>query len=330
MRKELQKGASNLLGIIILFVILAIMVSSGGSSGPKREGDSFLSFTPGVYGVSGESSGSGSGSYLSSYDESGEGEQTKSSNYSNSVSIGSGNASYAYQSYEEYITIENRSRNSIDITGWQLRNGKDHRAYNYGGNLQRFSADIVSIPQGTLRLSPTSNNIFQNIVLGSGERAIVTTGSIAVQSPYKIVSFKENICSGYIEGLDDYAFTPPLTQNCPRPYDEPGLNSLDIQCKEFIKRLSSCRQPKFDPKTPDGKGTCTTCVNGKILTSQCAGFIKEHFTYQGCVAVHGSKPNFSLKTWRIFLGRGWEMWSKDYETIELYDRSGQLVDFQNY
>lgn len=328
MRKDLQKGASNLLGIIILFVIILVMLSSGGSNTPRRSGGSFLSFTPGVYGVS-EDTGAGS-TYTGSYEEDYRDSQVRSSGFSNSISIGSGNASYAYQSYEEYVTIDNRSRNPINITGWELRNGKDHRSYNYGGNLQRFSADIATIGQGALRLSPTGNNVLQDIVLGSGEKAIITTGSVAVQTPYKIVSFKENICTGYIEMLDDYSFSPPLSQNCPRPSEEPGISSLDSTCRDFVSRLSSCRTPNFDARTPDGKGPCTTCVNGKILSSQCAAYIKEHFTYQGCVANHGDRPNFYLRTWRVFLGRGWEMWNKDYETIELYDRTGELVDFQNY
>ena len=40
--------------------------------------------------------------------------------------------------------------------------------------------------------------------------------------------------------------------------------------------------------------------------------------------------NFSSRTWRIFLDKGWEMWARDYETIKLFDSLGQLVDDYKY
>ncbi len=245
------------------------------------------------------------------------------------VSLGAGNAAYAYQPYEEYITIENRGESSVNITNWQLKNGKDKRPYYLGGTLQRFSADIALIPQATRRLSPYGNNLFGDVILERGERAIVTTGSVGVQSPYRIVSFKENSCSGYLEKLSDYAFTPPLTQNCPRPDREPGVENLDTECRSFISTLSSCQTPTFNVRDSQGD-PCTTCVNDRFLNSSCVAFIKEHFNYGSCIAYHGNDADFSGRTWRIFLGRGWEMWAKEYETIELWNQLGQLVDFQNY
>ena len=158
---------------------------------------------------------------------------------------------------------------------------------------------------------------------------MVTTGSIGISSPYKITSFKENICTGYFESLPEYAFIPPLRQSCPRPENEPGIENLPIECRDFISTLSNCKTPVFDNVDRDGY-PCSTCIKGKILSSYCAAFIKEHFSYRGCVAYHSSDKNFYLKTWRIFLGRGWEMWAKSYETIELYNRLGELVGFKNY
>ncbi len=310
----MQRGSSNLLGILILIGLVTLVGFSpkspsvgSGTSGTR------WSLAPGF---------SVSDSTSDSYRE--------TTNSSSLISIGTGNASYTYQPYEEYITIENRGRNPINITGWQLRNGKDERTYNYGGNLQRFSADISLIPQGHLYISAREARLPQDIVLGAYERAIVTTGSMGAQTPYKITSFKENICSGYLEALPDYSFTPPLSQNCPRPYEEKGLEGLERDCRDFIRTLSNCETPKFESKTPDKKGYCETCIDGKILSSQCATFIKEHFSYQGCLANHGGDEDFSSNTWRIFLGRGWEMWDKDYESIELYNRAGELVNFMNY
>jgi hypothetical protein len=278
------KSGGNLDGILILAVIIVIMIIAPRDSSPSS-GTSLFEFAPGT---------------------------TVSSK---NVKLGGGNASYAYQPYEEYITIENYGNSAVDLTGWQLKNGKDERSYSFGGSLQRFSADVAVLP---------------TLVLGAGERAIVITGRVGVQTPYKITNFKENICTGYIEGHPDYAFTPPLTQVCPSPRNEPGIESLDRQCRRFVESLSSCRTPEFNAKDREGN-PCSTCVNGEMLSSSCASYIKERFSYQGCLAYHSSDQNFSSgKTWRIFLGRGWEMWAEDYESIELFDSSGNLVDYQDY
>jgi hypothetical protein len=313
MKQNRERGNSDVIGVLVLAFIILIMVStprnpSSGSSG------SLFSIADGISPIK--------NSQIESAPKT-------DSAFSTSISLGSGNASYSYQPYEEYITLDNQGRASLNITGWQLRNGKDKREYYQGGLLQRFSADVALIPQGAALLSPIGSSLKGDIVLNSGERAIITTGNPTVNSPYPITSFKENMCTGYIEALPDYSFTPALNQNCPRPYLEPGVERLDTQCRDFIQTLSSCKTPVFTAKTPDG-GACDTCINGKILSSSCAAFIKEHFSYQGCMANHSSDPNFSGRTWRVFLGRGWEMWNKDYETIELYDRLGQLAGFQNY
>jgi hypothetical protein len=305
MRKTLQRGAGNLDGIVIIFVIIFILILTSGS------GDGI----PVGWRVERLSTPSSSGTSIVSgaYE----------------ISLGSGNAPYAYQSYEEYITIENRGRASVNITGWQLRNGKDKRPYNVGGSLQRFSADLAVIPQAALVLSPTGGSIMQDLILGGGEKAIITTGSVGVRTPYVITSFKENICTGYIDALPEYAFTPSLSRNCPRPANEPGLEALDNECRDFVKRLSACETPKFGSYIGEVE-YCEDCINDKRLTSSCAAFVREHFSYQGCLAYHRGNEDFSGKTWRVFLGRGWEMWARDYESIELFDRNGELAGFRNY
>lgn len=251
------------------------------------------------------------------------------SSYTRNISLGRGNASYTYQPYEEYITIDNRGREPVDITNWQLKNGKDKRAYDLGGSLKYFPADTAKIGQAATFVSPSGLNKFQNVVLKESETAIITTGSVGSQVPYKIVSFKENICSGFLEDLPEYTFTPPLERDCPRPADELGVNALDTECRKFIERLSPCRTPKFDTRDSEGD-ICSNCVDGKLLSSSCVAFIKSHFNYSSCIANHVNDANFSGRTWRIFLGRGWEMWAEDYETIELFDQSSRLVDSNAY
>ena len=242
----------------------------------------------------------------------------KSNSY-NTLSLGSGNAPYNYQSYQEYITLDNWG-DPVNITGWQLKNGKDKRVYRVGSGLQRFSADIAYIPKVEGK----------DLVLGTNERAIITSGSVGVQSPYKIESFRENICTGYIEAHPDYAFEPSLDLACPNPKDEPGVENLERECRLFIERLSPCRSVIFNQKDQYGN-RCENCVeNNQILSESCATFIKEHFTYQGCLAYHRSDSSFYKRTWRIFLGRSWEMWAEDYESIELFDRFNNLITSINY
>jgi hypothetical protein len=322
MRKNLQAGEGAFQGIVVLAILLIVIATI------PKEGENFGVFTP-----SSLSEEERVGSY--SYESPGTGSTVggttsiRTAQESQSISLGSGNASYSYQPYEEYITIENRGDSPVNITGWQLRNGKDKRQYYLGGSLQRFSADLAAIPQA-LRYLPTSGSgAYQNVVLERGERAIVTTGLPGIRSPYPVTSFKENICSGYLENMPEYAFVPPLTNNCPRPALEPGVEALDSQCRDFISTLSSCQIPRFDKKDQSGE-PCDNCVNGRKISSPCVSFIKEHFTYRGCLAYHGGDANFSGRTWRVFLGRGWEMWAEDYESIELFNTAGQLVDFQNY
>ena len=245
------------------------------------------------------------------------------------ISLGRGNASYTYQPYEEYITIDNRGREPVDITNWQLKNAKDKRAYDLGGSLKYFPADTAKIGRAAPFVSPMGTNIFQNVILQDGETAVITTGLIGSQLPYKIVSFKENICSGFLEDLPEYTFTPPLARNCPGPRDEPGVSALDTECRKFIERMTPCRTPQFNTRDREGD-ICSNCVDGKLLSGSCVTFIKSHFNYGSCIANHVNKSNFSGRTWRIFLGRGWEMWAEDYETIELFDQFGRLVDSRNY
>ncbi|MCR4279408.1 MAG: lamin tail domain-containing protein [Candidatus Zambryskibacteria bacterium] len=271
MKRNFQAGDNILEGIVILATIILIMVLLPKEGSP-------LGTEPGSFNSGWSSESNSNNSY---------------------VSLGSGNAAYAYQPYEEYITIENRGNSSVDITGWQLKNGKDKRESTQSNTLQRFSPNVAVLP---------------SLVLDKGEKAIITTGSMRVQTPHKITNFRENMCTGYIEALPDYAFTPPLSLNCPNPVLEPGFALLDKECQNLISAIPSCQTPTVD----------------KQISGSCRAFIQKHLNFDGCVAQHSNNQNYERKTWRIFLGRNSEMWANDYETIELFNSLGQLVDFRNY
>jgi hypothetical protein len=246
-----------------------------------------------------------------------------------SISLSTGNAPYVYQPYDEYINIYNNGQEAVDITHWQLRNAKDKRTYDVGGALRRFGADTATIGQGVSFIPASGSPHFQNIVLAPGDEAIVTTGSIGPFTPYKIVSFKENKCSGYLDELPEYSFTPALSHSCPRPADEIGVNNLDSECRRFIEQIPSCRTPLFETRDSDGN-ICHNCVDKKLLSSSCVTFIKQRLNYGSCIAYHSLDPNFSSRKWRIFLAKGWEMWANRYETINLLDQEGRLIKSASY
>ena len=298
----MDKGPSILLGIlIIIFLVFVTLVTPKSPSGYAVPGS-----------ISAPKAGSVKGGTTISSPTNASRQYT--------LSISPGNAAYEKEAYKEYVTLENWGNSSVDITGWTLKNGLDQRSFAVGGELQRYSADIATIPR-------TNTG---DVVLKPGERAVITTGTEPIQYPYPVTSFKENMCTGYFGRLSDYTFEPSLTQNCVRPANEPGVANLDTQCRLFIRGLSPCGTPKFDKNDSHGQ-PCATCVNGREISQPCADFVKAHFSYRGCLAYHSSDANFNNgNTWRIYLGRAWEMWDQNYESMELFDRTGTLQASQNY
>ena len=245
------------------------------------------------------------------------------------VDIDSGSASFAYNTSDEYIVIRNESNVPINLTGWKLKNSRANRPYDRGGNIVYYPSEEALIPKGTSYISPVGTSPLQNIILKEGEDAIVTTGNIGSRSPYLIVSFKENICSGYLNSMPEYSFTPRLSKKCPLPEQELGVANLPYECQAFIRNLNRCEIPKFNAKDENGD-TCSNCVNGQMLQSSCVEFIKTHYNYASCIALHGLDSNFYLSTWRIFLGKRWEMWAENRETISLFDQIGRLINSLSY
>lgn len=252
------------------------------------------------------------------------------SGYSRSISIGQGNASYTVEAAQEYITIDNQGSDPINISGWSLVNGRGNRSYEMSGNQVTYDSDRATIPKAVGFIS-SGYSPLQNVILAPGETAIVTTGSIGVRTPYSIVSFKENMCSGYIEDLPQYDFTPSLNASCAPIQNEPGYQNLDAACRNFVSGIASCRAPKIGETDRYTGVTCDNCVNGRPAPSDsCLAYIKAHFTYEGCIENHRNDKDFYSRTWRIYLGRQWEMWGKEAETISLFDQFGKLVASRSY
>lgn len=254
--------------------------------------------------------------------------ESNESRWKGMVKIGRGNASGEQYPRYEYITLKNNSKDEqINITDWSLTNGKDRKYFPVNDKQVKGVSVKVIIPKGTLIFVPDSVNPQEDIVLSPNNEAIITTGI-----PYGIkTSFRENICSGYIQELEDYNFRPSLNNNCPDPEDEKGVASLDDTCYKFVSQMSSCHTPEFKDVVYKNKVPLTGYVdNVGNLTYSCKEFLKKNYNHNSCIVNHLPDENFFEKRWRIFLNQPFELWAKDREVITLYDNEGKIVDQMIY
>ena len=235
------------------------------------------------------------------------------------VKISKGNAQNENSARAEYITLvaDRDNRLPVNITGWRLANS---------GRLWLKGA---TIPSGTtLFIAGAPHPAQEPIILWPGDSVVITTGSFPATTPINIdTSFKTNICSGYIENLPDYRFTPSLRSNCPAPRDEVATVNLDSDCYNIVKRLGSCHTPQ---RTTARDRDQTELIDGAVIPASCRDFILREFNYNACVARHRGDADFFGQEWRVFLRQSDELWYKDRETITLYDNLGNIVDQVKY
>jgi hypothetical protein len=244
----------------------------------------------------------------------------KNSPYAGSVTLSSGNAESSYQPDDEYIQIYNGSQSSVDISGWTLENAYGNRPIQTTGNQAvNVVPQKVTIPLGTNFLDPSGVFTLSPVILEPGDTAIVTTGGPFVSYPFKIsVSFRENICTGYLNYT--YPFDPSMPNNCPAPKNEVGINSITDVCYNYVEDLPTC----YDPAVQDKNNLKNN------FQQNCIDYIDNHFNYPACVANHEGDSNFNLPTWRVFLGLNQELWHEPHDSIKLFDQNGKLVDEIDY
>ncbi len=227
------------------------------------------------------------------------------------------------------------NQNPINIGGWTLKNGRDKKIYIVTGNAVKGQSVTVKIPsQGVALYNPfnPSSNIRRPITLKSGERAIITTGSVPTIGSVAInENFKINRCLGYIEDrpIDQrsgYRFKPSLRYNCPTSRDLPSIAELDDVCYNFVRSISGCHQPTDIYDKTNGYCLDRNCQ----LSSYCRTFVKQNFNPQTCFLLYSSGKDFIGPEWRIYLNRTWELWERQRETISLYDKNGLLVTEISY
>lgn len=302
---------SDLLWVIGMLIILGIAWFSTG--GPQRP-------------VSRQSV-SGSGAIISRPADDDSSDPNRSA-FKGLITLGRGSASGATNPNDEYVTIQaaQNNRGPVTITGWKL---KSERV------IRNTPVDMAVIGTGVRLFLPApvgSDNQQELITLAPGETAIVTSGKVVNSSPFSITTnFKTNKCSGYIDNLPNYVFSPGLGRNCPSPSQEPGVDRLDDQCYRFIRSMSACHTPNFRGQIVVNREERTGYVdNVPDLSSQCKLFLKAHYNYEACVANHRADQDFSGSTWRVYLNQVWELWDKNREVISLYDQQGKLVDQLTY
>lgn len=332
---------SDLLWLVGIFVLLGFLWFFTG--GPKKSGTQSLLFnnTPKtssssdseLIDVPAKTSSSGSVSSPSKSSPTKPVVSTSSDSiYKGKVKLGRGSAGNNISSLNlEYVTLRAASglKEPINITGWKIKNGKDEKTYEVSGRQIKGVSDVVAIPKGTNLFNGSKVSVTEPITLKSNDTAIVTTGRFPNTVPYPVnLSFRTNKCSGYLESMEDYKFTPYLSSRCPYNRDEPGADSLSDSCYAFVKNISGCRIPVIKR---DNKEGIIYVDNRTDVSSTCRNFITEHFTYEGCLKYHQTDKDFSGNEWRIFLNRsGFLLYSKTREKITLLDTQGKIVDQISY
>ena len=172
----------------------------------------------------------------------------------------------------------------------------------------------VYLPEGATPFIMGVINTVGAVSLASGDSAIITSGVSPVG-----VSFKENLCSGYLNELRN--FTPELSSDCPAPRDAlpetpDTLRNYGGACFDYVASLPHCRFPG-------------TNLPGN-LSSACRSFVVNTYSYNGCVNVYRAKSDFELPTWRIYLNHTAELWSNSHDIIRLLDGESRTVDVLTY
>ena len=201
---------------------------------------------------------------------------------------------------KEYVQLS--ATGEVEISGWRL--------------VSYVTDSKATIPEGSALLENRGDRDDTPIIMHAGETAYVMTG----ETPLK-VSFKENLCTGYLKEYED--FYPSLKKQCPMPSDEMllfgNIRNDDDECFEFVADIKQCEIPT-DSELRDAD-----------ITSRCRIFIEDTLDYEGCVDEHQDDADFdSIGVWRIYLDRSGELWLSTREIIRLLDDEGKVVDVLEY
>ena len=181
---------------------------------------------------------------------------------------------------------------------------------------------LQSVYTGIRAYIPTAASSFMmgvvndrdSIQLPPGASAIINSGMSPVGT-----SFRENICTGYLEQLQN--FSPSLSNSCPTPASSLPLTPENLRiygetCFDFLQTIPSCTSPLQN-------------IPGNI-SSDCRSFALNTLSYNGCVLKNRFRPSFITGSWRIYLESDTELWRNTHDIIRLLDGEGRTVDVLTY
>jgi len=224
-----------------------------------------------------------------------------SSPYRSQVTLQQGQAT-ASNPAKEYIAIKSASDNegTVDLTGWSVQSA--------------VSGERYYLPSATVIFIGGAVNSTNQVSLPPSATAIIATGVSPVG-----VSFRENICSGYLGKLQsfhpDFGFA-----SCPNPSDAmpetaENLRAYGSKCLDYVRSLSSCEFPQDLPAS---------------LSPACRSYVTNVFSYNGCVHMHQGLPSFMQNSWRLYLNAQTSIWDDTHDIIRLLDAQGRTVDAVTY
>lgn len=222
--------------------------------------------------------------------------------YYGMVRIG-GRASYARDdAQQEFVSIKASTGNTVPVTisGWSLQSVLN--------NIR------IPLPNAASFLLSGAVNQVAPVQLSPGAIAFINSGVSPIG-----VSFRENICSGYLQQFQ--TFVPELDRTCPDPKDAlpqtpENLSRYRAQCFSYIAQMPACHFPGHN--LPND------------VNQLCIGFLVSQYTYNGCVALYQTRVGFAKDSWRLFLNLNNSIWGASHDIIRLLDEHGRTVDVITY
>lgn len=213
----------------------------------------------------------------------------------------SGTAAAENDASKEYVVISASRGNSapVNITGWSLQSAVTGRR--------------LFIPPASALFALGELNPLEPVSLAPASSATVVSGPSPVS-----FSFRENICSGYLNELQP--FTPELSSSCPAPDDEltqtpDSLRIYGASCFDYARSIPQCHFPANPPSA---------------LSAPCRTHLANTYSYNGCIRAHRYDPSFYQPSWRVYLNSNAELWDNSHDIIRLLDREGHTVDVLSY
>jgi hypothetical protein len=184
----------------------------------------------------------------------------------------------------------NNATGTIDVTGWQIKS-KNSGEY---------------IPQAIALYDPSGLAAASDIRLNNND----TVSIYSTSAPFNV---RINKCIGYVAHVAN--FQPSLPMNCPYT-DQSQIAGFTGACQNYIQTLGSCTQPNMSslqiPRTDYA----------------CQDYLENNFSYKSCFEAHAGDTDFLSN--QVWVWTGGNVVDSYHDVVDLYDRSGKLVDQYTY